>query len=250
MAGHSHWSSIKHKKAATDKKRGKLWSMCSRNIITAARLGGGDPEMNSRLRLAVDKAKSANMPKDTIEKAIKKGTGDLQGEAYKEVIYEGYGAGGVAVMASALTDNRNRTGPELKKIFERHGGNLGESNCVSWMFSQKGVFIVDGEGVQEDQLMEIALEAGAEDVQGEGTSFTITCDPSVFEDVKNSLSDKGIQPSSAEVTMIPSTTVTLDADVAGKVLRLMDALDDQEDVQSISANFDIPDEVLAKVENG
>jgi len=154
------------------------------------------------------------------------------------------------VMASALTDNRNRTGPELKKIFERNGGNLGESNCVSWMFSQKGVFIVDGEGVQEDQLMEIALEAGAEDVQGEGASFTVLCDPSVFEDVKNSLSDKGIQPSSAEVTMIPSTTVTLDADVAGKVLRLMDALDDQEDIQSVSANFDIPDEVLANVENG
>lgn len=206
--------------------------------------------MNPRLRLAIDKAKAANMPKDTIAKAVKKGTGDLQGQAYEEIVYEGYGSGGVAVIVSTLTDNRNRTSPELKKIFERHGGNLGESNCVSWMFSSKGVFIVDAEGIQEDRLMEIALEAGAEDVQEEGGSFTVSCDPAVFEDVKAGLAAKGIGTSSAEITMVPSTTVTLDAETAKKVLRMMDALDDQEDVQSVSANFDIPDEVLSEVGKG
>jgi len=248
MSGHSHWSSIKHKKAATDKKRGKLWSMCSRNVITAARDGGGDPDMNPRLRLAIDKAKTANMPKDTIEKAIKKGTGDLQGAAYQEVVYEGYGSGGVAVMASALTDNRNRTAPELRKIFEKHGGNLGETNCVSWMFSSKGIFLIDADGVSEEQLMEIALEAGGEDVEAVGDSFTITCAPADFETLKKALAEKGIQVSSAEMAMIPSTTITLDAETARKVLRLMDDLDDHEDIQAVSANFDIPDDVVAQME--
>jgi len=180
MSGHSHWAGIKYKKAANDAKRGKLWSKISRMIIVAAKNGGGDPEANLALRYAIDKAKAANMPKDTIEKAIKKGTGELGGVHYEEVLYEGYAPGGIAVMVEGLTDNRNRTGPEIKKIFEKRGGSLGASGCVSWMFSKKGLITVDAKAIGEDYLLEIALSAGAEDLQNTGQLYEITCQPSAF----------------------------------------------------------------------
>jgi len=247
MSGHSHWATIKRKKGAADAKRGKLWSKLSKKVIVAARVGGGDPDMNPRLRLAIDKAKGANMPKDTIDKAIKKGTGEIGGATYEEVTYEGYGPGGVALMAQALTDNRNRTGPELKKIFERSGGNLSTTNSVAWMFVRKGELVVSDTDAGEDLLMEAALDAGAEDIQHEGDIFTITTDPEAYEAVKKALEDKGIAIQNSELAMIPSSTVVLDAEGGRKVLKLMEALDDHDDVQEVYANFDIPADVLNEI---
>ena len=192
MSGHSHWAGIKHKKAANDAKRGKVWSKVARMIIVAAKQGGGDPSANLTLRYAIDKAKAANMPKDTIEKAIKKGTGSLGGVSYEEILYEGYGPSGVAVMVETLTDNRNRTGPEIKKIFEKHGGSLGTSGCVGWMFSKKGLITVAADKADEDELMELALSAGADDMQNAGNFFELTCDPSAYEQLKSALGEKGI----------------------------------------------------------
>ena len=248
MSGHSHWAGIKHKKAANDAKRGKVWSKVARMIIVAAKNGGGDPAANLTLRYAIDKAKSVNMPKDTIEKAIKKGTGDLGGVHYEEVLYEGYGPNGVAIMVEALTDNRSRTGPEIKRIFEKNGGSLGTTGCVNWMFGKKGLITVATSTTNEDDLLELALGAGADDMQTTGEVFEITCDPSAFEPLKKALEAKSIPIEVAEISMVPQNTVGIDSEtVAKRIVSLMEAFDDHDDVQNAYANFDIPDEVMAKV---
>ena len=248
MSGHSHWAGIKHKKAANDAKRGKVWSKVARMIIVAARSGGGDPSANLTLRYAIDKAKAANMPKDTIEKAIKKGTGGLEGANYEEVLYEGYGPSGVAVMVEALTDNRNRTGPEVKRIFEKHGGSLGTSGCVNWMFSKKGLITVGCANVDEDDLMELALGAGAEDMETAGDVFEITCDPAAYEELRKALGEKDIPMEVAEISMMPDNMVGIDDEaLAKRVVSMMEAFDDHEDVQNAYANFDIPDDIMERV---
>jgi len=217
-------------------------------IIVAAKNGGGDPAANLTLRYAIDKAKSVNMPKDTIEKAIKKGTGDLGGVHYEEVLYEGYGPSGVAIMVEALTDNRSRTGPEIKRIFEKHGGSLGTTGCVNWMFGKKGLITVATSAANEDDLMELALGAGADDMQNSGEVFEITCDPSAYEQLKKALESKSIPIEVAEISMVPQNTVGIDNEtVAKRIVSLMEAFDDHDDVQNAYANFDIPDEVMAKV---
>jgi len=251
MSGHSHWSGIKHKKANNDAKRGKVWSKLARLIIVAAKAGGGDPSANLHLRYAIDKAKAANMPKDTIEKAIKKGTGELGGQNFEEVLYEGYGPGGVAVMIEALTDNRNRTAPEIKKIFEKRSGSLGTSGCVNWMFKKKGLISINQGDVNEDELMELALSAGAEDMQSDAEIFEITCEPAAYEGLKNALDGKEIALQMAEISMVPENDVTVgDADTAKKIIRLMEDLEDHDDVQNVYSNFDIPDEIMNMVETG
>ena len=247
MSGHSKWSTIKHKKARLDAKRGKNWSKLARNVTLAAKTGGGNMLDNPRLRLAVDKSKADNMPKDTIEKAIKKGTGALEGASYEEVLYEGYAAHGVALMASAVTDNRNRTGGEMRKLFERGGGNLGSSNCVAWMFTQKGVFAINAESVGEEQLMEIALDNGADDVTSSAHVHQVTCPPEAYEGLKAALEAAGIELQSADITNIAADSVVLDLEGARKVLRLVEALEDHDDVESVSSNFDIPDDVVAEL---
>ena len=248
MSGHSHWAGIKHKKAANDAKRGKVWSKLARIVIVAARSGGGDPGANLALRYAIDKAKAANMPKDTIEKAIKKGTGDIEGVSYEEILYEGYGPSGVAIMIDALTDNRNRTAPEFKKIFERHGGSMGTSGCVSWMFSKKGLITVSTANTDEDDLMEIALGAGADDMETSGDVYEITCDPSAYDELVNALKEKDISTEVAEVSMVPQNTVTItDLNVARKILNLMEGLDDHDDVQNTYSNFDVSEDIVASL---
>lgn len=247
MAGHSHWANISAKKGVVDKKRGKLFGKLSRAIIVAARVGGGDPVMNLRLRYAIDKAKAASMPKDTIERAVKKGTGDLEGENYEDVIYEGYGPGGVAVLCDLLTDNRNRTAGEIRKIFEVHGGNLGSTNCVAWMFERKGVFLIPASQIDEDRLFEVALEAGADDVKREGDSFTVTCPTDAFTEVGEALEKAGIKPESADVSRVPQNTVDLDVADGRRMLELLEALEEQDDVQTVIANFNIPEELLAEL---
>jgi YebC/PmpR family DNA-binding regulatory protein len=249
MAGHSHWAGIKHKKAAIDAKRGKLWSKLARGIIVAAKTGGGDPNANLSLRYAIDKAKDANMPKDTIEKAIKKGTGDLDGVTYEDVLYEGYGNNGVAIMCEVLTDNRNRTAAEIRKIFENKGGSLGASGCVAWIFHKKGLLIVEAGEADEETLMELAIEAGADDFETVGQVYEITCSVENFQTVKKALQEKEIPIQLAEMSQIPSNSVTLDENGARKILALMDALEDQDDVQNVSGNFDIPDDILKKFED-
>ena len=248
MAGHSHWAGIKHKKALVDAKRGKTWSRLSKAIIIAAKMGGGDPDANFRLRTAIDAAKAASMPKDNIARAIKRGTGELGGGNFEEVIYEGYGPAGVAVLCEVLTDNRNRTAPEIRKAFEAAEGKLGSTGCVAWMFDKKGLFLVASDKVDEDTLMEIGLEAGADDVQQSGDKFEVTCDPGVYQGMTEALARAGIEPDVSELTLIPQNTVDLDAPTARKVLRLMERLDDHDDAQSVSANFNIPDEVMAEIE--
>jgi YebC/PmpR family DNA-binding regulatory protein len=248
MSGHSHWAGIKHKKAANDAKRGKVWSKVARMIIVAARSGGGDPSANLTLRYAIDKAKASNMPKDTIEKAVKKGTGGTEGANYEEVLYEGYGPSGVAVMVEALTDNRNRTGPEVKRIFEKHAGSLGTTGCVNWMFSKKGLITVGAANVNEDDLMELALGAGAEDMENTGDVFEITCDPAAYDELKKALEEKEIPMEVAEISMMPQTMVGIDDEaIAKRVVSMMEAFDDHEDVQNAYANFDIPDDIMERV---
>ncbi len=248
MSGRSHWAGIKHKKAAVDAKRGKAWSKIARMWIVAAKQGGGDPAANLTLRYAIDKAKAANMPKDTIEKAIKKGTGDLGGASFEEVLYEGYGTNGVAIMIEALTDNRSRTGPEIKRIFEKHGGSLGTSGCVNWMFSKKGLITVNMEGADEEQLMEIALNAGADDMEAAGEVFEITCDPSAYEQLKQTLQEKEIVTEVAEISMVPQTTIDIgDEQKAKRIISLMEAFDDHDDVQNVYANFDISQEIMGRL---
>ena len=249
MSGHSHWAGIKHKKAANDAKRGKVWSKLARVLIVAAKAGGGDASQNLPLRYAIDKAKAANMPKDTIEKAIKKGTGELGAVNFEEVLYEGYAPGGVAVMVDALTDNRHRTAPEIKKIFEKRGGSLGTSGCVNWIFSKKGLITVRTDKIDEDQLMEIALGAGADDLQRTGEVFEITCDPSAYEELKAALKEKNITTEVAEISMVPQNTVPVNnVETAKKMLALMEDFEDHDDVQNVYANFDIPDEIMKKLE--
>lgn len=249
MAGHSHWAGIKHKKAANDSKRGKVWSKIARMIIVAAKAGGGDPNQNLTLRYAIDKAKAANMPKDTIEKAVKKGTGELGAINYEEVLYEGYAPGGIAIMVEGLTDNRNRTAPEVKKIFEKRGGSLGASGCVNWMFKKKGLITVAANAVEEDALMDIALSSGADDMENVGDLYEITCQPDAYNELKTALEEKQIPIDSAELSMVPDTTIAVnDEETARKILNLMEDFEDHDDVQEVYANFDIPDEILQKIQ--
>ncbi|MBN1456962.1 MAG: YebC/PmpR family DNA-binding transcriptional regulator [Sedimentisphaerales bacterium] len=249
MSGHSHWAGIKHKKAANDAKRGKVWSKIARMIIVAAKAGGGDPGQNLTLRYAIDKGKAANMPKDTIEKAIKKGTGELGAINYEEVLYEGYAPGGIAIMVDGLTDNRNRTGPEIKKIFEKRGGSLGSSGCVNWMFDKKGLITVNIDAIGEDDLMELALSAGADDMENTGDVYGITCEPAAYDQLKKALEEKDVPIDSAEISMVPQNTVPVgDVETARKILALVEDFEDHDDVQNVYANFEIPDDIMEKAE--
>jgi YebC/PmpR family DNA-binding regulatory protein len=250
MAGHSHWAGIKHKKALIDNRRGKLWSKLSKAIIVAAKIGGGDPNANLRLRYAIIDAKAGNMPRDTIDRAIKKGAGELEGANFEEILYEGYGPNGVAILCEILTDNRNRTAGEVRKIFEIAGGKLGATGCVAWMFDRKGLIEIPADQTNEDSLMELALEAGAEDVRRSGSNFEIICDPDAFTSVSDAMDAAGLKPEVRKITRIPKDTVDLDAASARAVLKLMDALDDHDDVQNVAANFNIPDEAIAAIETG
>jgi YebC/PmpR family DNA-binding regulatory protein len=246
MSGHSKWANIKHRKGRQDEKRGKVWSKIARQIIVAARAGGGDPAANLTLRYAIDEAKAANMPKDTIANAIKKGTGDVAGVTYEQIVYEGYGPGGVAFLVNCLTDNRSRTAPEMRKLFERGGGQLGATNCVAYMFEQKGTFVVAADKADEDTLMELALDAGADDVSAAGEFFEITCEPSAFSAVKDALAQKGIETTSAAIAMVAGNMIMLEANQARKALHLMENLEDHDDVQNVYTNLDIPDELVAE----
>jgi YebC/PmpR family DNA-binding regulatory protein len=248
MSGHSHWAGIKYKKAANDARRGKVWSKLARVIIVAAKNGGGDPSQNLALRYAIDKAKAANMPKDTIEKAIKKGPGEVEGVSFEEVLYEGYAPGGVAIMVEALTDNRNRTTPEIKRLFEKHGGSLGTSGCVNWMFSKKGLITVATNQVDEEQLLEIALAAGADDMQTTGDVYEMTCEPGAYEKLKETLKEKDIATQVAEISMVPQNTIPVgDEATAKKIISLMEVFEDNDDVQNVYANFDIPDDIMTRI---
>ncbi len=248
MSGHSKWSTIKRKKGAIDAKRGQAFTKLIKEITLAARLGGADMEGNSRLRQAVLAAKEVNMPKDNIDRAIKKGTGELAGGAnYEEVTYEGYGPSGVAVLVSVLTDNKNRTVAEIRHTFSKYGGNLGENGCVSWMFEKKGNLVIDNKSIDEDTLMEVALEAGAEDVTLEGSEFQVITAPESFEKVKDALERKGIKYLEAKVTMIATNTVKLDESKAEQMLKFMEKMEDNDDVQNVYANFDIADEIMEKL---
>ena len=248
MAGHSHWAKIKRAKASSDAKKGQIWSKLARKIIVAARTGGGNPADNLQLRYAIEEARAANMPKDTIENAIKKGIGEVGSTNYEHIIYEGYGPGGVAIMVECLTDNRNRTAPELRKIFERAGGQLGSTNCVAWMFTQKGIFTVPADAISEDELIEICLDAGADDVRKEGDVYEITSQVSDFTKVKDALTEKGIELIQAEIAMVPNNTVSLAPDKARQVISLVETLEDHDDVQKVFSNLDIPDELAAELE--
>ncbi len=245
MSGHSKWHTIKHKKGALDAKRGKLFTKLIKEITVAARSGGGgDIITNARLRKAVNDAKAANMPNDTIDRAIKRGTGELDGVNYEEISYEGYGPSGVAVMINVLTDNRNRTVSEIRHIFSKNGGNLGESGSVAWMFNKKGQIIVEGAVKGEDEMLELALEAGAEDMVNDGESFQILTAPDDFHVVLDGIRKAGIEPLSAELTMVPQNTVKLEGAAANQMLKLYDALDDHDDVQNVSSNFEVDDDLL------
>jgi len=246
MSGHSKWSSIKHKKAAKDAKRGKLFTKLIKEITVAARMGGGDINANPRLRTAVLTARAASMPGDNIERAIKKGTGELEGVTYEEIHYEGYGPGGAAIMVQVLTDNKNRTVQEIRRLFARHGGNLGENGCVAWMFDKKGLITVDKVKIEEDRLISLALDAGAEDVREEGGLFEIVTRPEDFGKVREHLQRQGVPGLEGQVTMIPKNTVALAGASAEQILKLTEELEDHDDVQSVAANFDIPDELLEK----
>lgn len=244
MSGHSKWASIKHKKAATDSKRGALFTKLIKEITAAARQSGGNPDNNVRLRTAMSRAKTQNMPTSNIDNAIKKGTGELPGVVYEEINYEGYGPKGVAIMIDALTDNKNRTTAELRNIFSKKGGNLAGAGSVAWIFQKKGYIVVDKKDVEEEKLMNIILEAGAEDMKTVESNYEITAQPSDFEQVKKAIEEKNIKIQSAEVTMIPSSTVKITGADAKAVLELVESLEEHDDVQHVYANFDIPDEML------
>jgi YebC/PmpR family DNA-binding regulatory protein len=244
MSGHSKWSSIKHKKAAVDAKRGKIFTKLIKEIMVAAKMGGGDPDANPRLRSAIAAAKSDNLPKDKIERAILKGTGDLEGISYEESVYEGYGPGGAAVLVESLTDNKNRTVADVRHIFSKNGGNLGENGCVSWMFKKKGYLAIERSRVKEETLMEAALEAGAEDIQEDESNFEVICEPDDFDTVKAAIDAAGIPCIAAEITMLPDTTTNLVGKEAEQMFRLMEMLDDCDDVQKVYTNADIPEEIV------
>jgi YebC/PmpR family DNA-binding regulatory protein len=250
MSGHSHWATIKHKKGAIDAKRGKLWSKLSRAIIIAARSGGGDPSMNLKLRYAIDKARQVSMPKDNIERAIKRGTGDLEGQVLEEITYEGIGPGSVAFLVDVVTDNRNRTAGEIRKIFERGGGKMGSAGNVAFRFDRKGLFSVNAEGVDEDSLMSIVLDAGAEDLKRAGTTFEITCDPSAFTKVQEALQKNNIPTVVAEITQLPRAPIDTDVETAKKILRLHESLDDHDDVQNVYTDLNMSEEILAEAAKG
>ncbi len=244
MSGHSKWSSIKHKKSATDAKRGKIFSKLIKEITVAARMGGGDAAANPRLRTAIQAAKSENMPKDNIERAVKKGTGELEGVNYEESVYEGYGPGGAAIFVESLTDNKNRAVADIRHILTKGGGNLGANGCVSYMFDSKGYLVVEKASVDEDTVMEVALEAGAEDMREDGDNFEIITDPKDFESVKAAIDAASIPCIGAEITMLPQTTANLEGKEAEQMVRLMEALEDCDDVQKVYTNADIPDEII------
>ncbi len=243
MAGHSKWANIKHRKGAQDAKRGKIFTKLIKEIITAVRIGGGDLDSNPRLRSAVMEAKSNNMPKDNWERAIKKGTGELEGVNYEEATYEGYGPGGAAIYVDALTDNKNRAVSEIRHAMTKHGGNMGENGCVAYMFDKKGYLVVEMSAADEDALMEVALEAGAEDVREDGSNFEVITAPEDFEPVKEAIDAASIATIAAEVTMLPQTMAPLDGDTALKMIKLIDALEDCDDVQTVYTNADIPDDI-------
>ena len=246
MSGHSKWSSIKHKKGAADAKRSKVWTKIIREITTATREAGGDPGHNPRLRKAIDDAKGANMPGDNIDKAIKRGTGELEGVSYEEVTYGGHGPAGVMILVETLTDNKNRTVSEIRKIFSKFNGNLGETSSVNWMFNQAGLIACDKQKAPEEKIMEVAIEAGADDIKDAGSSWEIYAKPAVFEAVKEAIKKAGIEISSAEITKFPQTTVRVTGKDAETVLKLFEAIEEQDDVQHVYGNFDIDDEILEK----
>ena len=248
MSGHSHWATIKHKKGATDATRGKLWSKLSRAIIIAARHGGGDPNMNLKLRYAIDKARKVSMPKDNIERAIKRGTGEVEGLTFEEITYEGFASGGVAVLVEVLTDNRNRTNGEVRKIFERGGGNMGSAGSVGYLFERKGVFHIPAAGVDEDALLEKVLDAGADDLRRTGPSFEVTCDPTAFNKVREALEKAGLPVTDSELAQVAKAPVDADAETARKVLRLLEALDDHDDVQNVYSSLNMTEALMAEVE--
>jgi YebC/PmpR family DNA-binding regulatory protein len=248
MSGHSKWAQIKHKKAHTDAKKGKVFTQIVKEISVAARLGGGDPNGNPRLRLAIEKAKEVNMPHDNVKRAIMKGTGELPGTSYEEFLYEGYGPGGVAVLIETMTDNKNRTLPEIRHLMAKHGGNLGEAGCVAWMFDKKGYLLVEKSKVSEDTLMTVALDAGAEDMKNDPKedNFEVITAPEDLNKVKSALEDAGIPVSLAETTMLPKSYIPVDEKTAEQTIRLIEVLEENEDVQNVYANFDVPDEVMTK----
>jgi YebC/PmpR family DNA-binding regulatory protein len=247
MSGHSKWHSIKHKKGAVDAKRGKIFTKLIKEITVATRLGGKDPESNARLRTAIAAAKAENMPKENIERGIKKGTGELEGSTYEEAVYEGYGPGGVAVLVEVLTDNRNRAVAEVRHLFERHGGSLGAAGCLAWMFSQKGLIVLPRDQTDEERLFEVALDAGAEDIKEGEKEFDVITEPTRFEQVRAAIEDAGLTPVLAEITMIPKTTTNLQGKNAQQMLTLMELLEDNDDVNHVYANFDISDEVMEAI---
>lgn len=246
MSGHSKWSTIKHKKGAADAKKGKIFSKLIKEITVATRVGGGDPDSNARLRTVVDKARAANMPSDNVTRAIKKGTGDIEGVTYEEAVFEGYGPGGVALYIEVLTDNRNRTVAEIRYLLSKGGGNLGETGCVAWMFSKHGVLTFEND-VGEEKLMDVALEAGAEDLTNDEDMLTVTTDIANFNAVKEACEANDMKPLEAEMTMVPQNTVKLEDRDAEKMLKLMENLEDHDDVQNVSANFDISAELMEKL---
>jgi len=247
MSGHSKWSQIKRKKGVADAKRGQVFTKLIKEITVAARFGGGDPEGNARLRTAIAAAKAENMPKDNIERAIKKGTGELEGVTYEEFPYEGYGPGGAAVLVEVLTDNKNRTTAEIRHIFSRSGGNLGEAGSVAWMFHKKGYIVIEKAAIDEDKLMEVTLDVGAEEIEAGDKEYEVTTDPQKLDAVKKALEKAGIKYHLAELTMYPQSTVAIDGKHAEQMLRLMEQLEDNDDVQHVYANFDIPDSVIEKL---
>jgi YebC/PmpR family DNA-binding regulatory protein len=247
MAGHSHWKNMAHHKGIVDAKRGRLWSKLSRAIMVAARVGGSDPVMNVRLRFAIDKARSVSMPKENIERAMKKGAGELEGQSFDEITYEGFGPGGVAIICDILTDNRNRTNGEVRKIFERAGGNMGGPGCVAYMFDRKGLFEIPASATDEDTLLTLALDAGADDIKNFGDSFEITCDPTAFLQVKAALEKGNLTPfvTSASINQIGKMQVDCDTETGQKVMALLEALDDHDDVQNVYSNLNVTDAMMA-----
>ena len=248
MSGHSKWHSIRHKKGATDAKRGKIFSRINKELMVAARMGGGDPSANPRLRQAIASAKAENMPKDNIERAIKKGTGELEGVNYEEHVYEGYAPGGVALLIEVMTDNKNRAAADIRYVFNKRGGSLGEAGCVAWMFDKKGLIVFEQELVDEDEVLEVALEAGADDVITTEDQYEVYTELAAFESVKQAFDDQELRYTMAEITMMPQNTIKVDDEAqAAQVLKLMDAIEDADDVQKVYANFDIPDEILQRI---
>jgi YebC/PmpR family DNA-binding regulatory protein len=245
LAGHSKWAQIKRKKAVTDARRGQLWSKLLKEVSVAARMGGEDPGGNARLRTAVQDARAANVPNDNIDRAVKRGSGQLDGVTYDEVVYEGYGAGGVAILIETLTENRNRTVSDVRHLFSKHGGNLGENGCVNWMFAKRGYFAIGRSTLAEETFMELALEVGAEDISIEDESFEIYSKPEEYAAMREALDEQGVALEASQLAMLPQSTVRLEGEDAGKVLRLIEALEDHEDIQHVWSNFDVDEEVLA-----